>query len=211
MVQARRRSPQNTGAASAPAASVTTHPGVTTTTPPPATPMTATMDLELQKLELERQKLELERQKLVQEERLKAKELDLQDVTVKLKQKEMAWGQWNGPLAVALGAGILGIIGSFVAIELNRQLEKDKAEKTLELERVIQEGTLIMESIKTNTTGEEREAQVAANLYFLGENGLIHLDPNQLAVLKSKRGHLTIPSISTSSSECRQFRTSVCW
>jgi hypothetical protein len=81
------------------------------------------------------------------------------------------------PLTTALIAGAVGLMGTFVAGILNLQVEKRK-----------QQGTLIVESIKTG------DAQAAArNLLFLSEAGLINLSKEQVDRLKRESGPSSAP------------------
>jgi len=56
----------------------------------------------------------------------------------------------------------VGYMGTLISSYQTRQLERDK-----------QQGTLILEAIKTGGAGAEKEKQTAANLVFLADNGLI--------------------------------------
>jgi len=111
-----------------------------------------------------------EDKELEQSRQLKDKELEIQ-------RNQLAAGRWTGPVAVAVVAGILGLIGSFISLQQNRELERKK-----------QEGTVILEAIRTGSTGKERERQVAANLVFFADAGLVSLGSDQLKKLRDRAG-----------------------
>src|SRR5262245_25145495 len=97
----------------------------------------------------------------VEQPGLKERELSLSEIREKefqIKSRELAVGRWSGPVAVAVVAGMLGIVGTFFAARENRELERKK-----------QEGTLLLEAIRTGASGKEREQQAAANLVFLAD------------------------------------------
>jgi hypothetical protein len=126
--------------------------------------------------ELKQQELALSERKLQQEREAKDRELDIQS-------RQIAVGRWSGPVAVAVVAGLLGIIGTFFSAGENRELERKK-----------QEGTLVIEAIRTGASGKEREQQAAANLVFLADAGLVNLGKEQLEKLRQKAGDAT-PSL----------------
>jgi hypothetical protein len=66
------------------------------------------------------------------------------------------------PVVAAIIVGLVGYVGTLISSYQNRQLKREK-----------QEGTLILEVIKTTGTVEEKERQTAANLVFLADAGLI--------------------------------------
>jgi hypothetical protein len=128
-------------------------------------------------LKLKERELTLAENRLRQERELKEAELAIQ-------RRQLAVGRWTGPVAVAVVAGSVGIIGSFISSAQNRELERRK-----------QEGTLVLEAIRTaGPNGAEREKQAAANLAFLAKAGLIHLDKKQLEEVTSRGGD-GIPSL----------------
>jgi hypothetical protein len=116
---------------------------------------------------IEIQKLLLEQKRLEQEKDLKEKEL-------KIQKEEVAKSQWGAPVVAAFIAGIIGLLGTFWNNYQNLQLERQK-----------QEGTLILEAIKTGT-GETKQA--AANLLFLDKANLIHLTKTQHENLEKEVG-----------------------
>src|SRR3954470_2927975 len=126
--------------------------------------------------ELKQRELALSEAKLQQDRELKEQEFRLQ-------VRQLATGRWSGPVAVAVVAGFLGIVGTFFSASENRELERKK-----------QEGTLVLEAIRTGANGKEREQQAAANLVFLADAGLITLGKEQLSKLR-ERGGDAIPSL----------------
>jgi hypothetical protein len=132
--------------------------------------------------ELKQKELALSELKLRQDREIRERELQVQN-------RQIAVGRWSGPVAVAVVAGLLGIVGTFFSARENRELERKK-----------QEGTLILEAIRTGTGGIEREKQAAANLVFLADAALVNLDKEQLKRLREKAGDATpsLPSGTTS-------------
>src|SRR5262249_50034567 len=98
---------------------------------------------------------DLERAKLRQERELKEKELALKEKELEIQDKQPWQGRWSTPAVVAIVAGLIGYSGTLISSYQNRQLEREK-----------QEGTLILEAIKTTGTAAEKERQTAANLVF---------------------------------------------
>jgi hypothetical protein len=121
---------------------------------------------------IEIQKLLLEQKRLEQEKELKLKELEIE-------RKQAARGQWTAPILVALIGGIIGLLSNFWSSYQNRALEREK-----------QEGTLILEAIKTGQT-----KQAAANLIFLDNAKLIHLTEEQRKPLVDEAGKNPLPSL----------------
>lgn len=130
---------------------------------------------------LKERELTLTEGKLKQDRELKQEELLIQ-------HRQLSVGRWSGPVAVAVVAGLLGIIGSLLSSSQNRELERKK-----------QEGTLVLESIRTGSTGKEREKQAAANLVFLADAGLLTLGEVQLKTLRDRAGD-TAPGLPPASS-----------
>ncbi len=126
--------------------------------------------------ELKQQELALSELKLRQDREIREQELQIQG-------RQIAIGRWSGPVAVAVVAGLLGIIGTFFSARENRELERKK-----------QEGTLVLEAIRTGASGKEREQQAAANLVFLADAGLVNLTKEQIEKLREKAGDAT-PSL----------------
>ena len=121
---------------------------------------------------IEIQKLLLDRQRLEQDKELKLKELEIQ-------AKQAAKVQWTAPIIVAVIGGFIGLLSNFWSSYQNLALERQK-----------QEGTLILEAIKT---GQTREA--SANLIFLDNAKLIHLTTEQRQPLEQKAGKNPLPSL----------------
>ena len=104
----------------------------------------------------------LEYAKLRQERELKERELALKERELDLQHRQSWLARWSTPSVVAIVAGFIGYIGTLISSSQNRQLEREK-----------QEGTLILEAIKTTGTPDEKARQTAANLVFLADAGLI--------------------------------------
>src|SRR5215471_11580501 len=68
---------------------------------------------------LKERDLALSEKRLEQERQLKEQELQIQ-------RRQLAIGRWSGPVAVAVVAGLLGIIGTFFSANQNRELERKK-------------------------------------------------------------------------------------
>jgi hypothetical protein len=105
---------------------------------------------------------DLERARLLQERHLREKELALKEKELDIQHKQGWQARWSTPAVVAIVAGLIGYVGTLISSYQNRQLEREK-----------QEGTLILEAIKTTGTAEEKGRQTAANLVFLADAGLI--------------------------------------
>jgi hypothetical protein len=148
---------------------------------------------ELKKRELDlsearlRQDRELKELELKTNAALKEKELEqakiLRERDLEIQRNQLAAGRWTGPVAVAVVAGIIGIAGSLFSSYASRETERKK-----------QEGTVILEAIRTNATGEDREKQVAANLVFFADAGLVTLGADQLKKLRDRAGDVS-PSL----------------
>jgi len=121
-------------------------------------------------------------------------EVELKKRELELKEREMTQSKWSGPVTVAIIAGIVGIVGTFVTSALNRDLERTKYKGSAELERQKQEGSLIVEAIKTGGATEEKEKLAAANLVFLADAGLVTINEPKLTELRIKAGS-AIPSL----------------
>src|SRR5581483_10009364 len=121
-------------------------------------------------------------------------EVELKKRELELKEREMTQSKWSGPVTVAIIAGIVGIVGTFVTSALNRDLERTKYKGSAELERQKQEGSLILEAIKTGGATEEKEKLAAANLVFLADAGLVTINEPKLTELRIKAGS-AIPSL----------------
>ena len=110
----------------------------------------------------EHEKFDLERAKLLQEKELKEKEFALKEKELDLQHRHSWLARWSTPSVVAIIAGLIGYIGTLISSAQNRHLEREK-----------QEGTIILEAIKTSGTSAEKEKQTSANLVFLADAGLI--------------------------------------
>jgi hypothetical protein len=127
--------------------------------------------------ELKEREFNLEEARLEQERKLKEQEL-------KLLTRQLALGRWSAPLTLALAAGLIGLIGSFFSSNANREIERNR-----------QQGTLILEAIKTNATNQkDKETQVSANLLLLADAGAIRLPEDNLEKLRKRAAGAT-PSL----------------
>ena len=81
------------------------------------------------------------------------------------------------PITTALLAGLVGLVGTMLGGALNLQVEKKK-----------QEGSLILEAIKT---GDKTTA--ARNLLFFSDAGLLRLSEEQMRNLRKEAGESTLP------------------
>ena len=126
--------------------------------------------------ELRARELVLAQRRLAQDAVLKRKEFRLQ-------ARQLSVGRWSGPVAVAVVGGLLGIGSTFFSSYQNREVERKK-----------QEGTLILEAIRTDSSTQDHEAIAAANLAFLADAGLISLGEDQLKTLRKRAGN-TAPSL----------------
>ncbi len=93
------------------------------------------------------------------------------------KDKKKKKGVAISPLTAAIIAGLVGLLGTMLGGILNIQVERQK-----------QEGSLILEGIKTGDT-----KAAARNLLFFSEAGLIHLSKSQVDKLKAEAGTSTLP------------------
>ena len=125
---------------------------------------------------LEYEKLKLERKRLKQEREIKMLEINIQNA-------QLAKGQWSGPIAAAVFAGLIGIITTYLSGNQNRELERQK-----------QEGNILIEAIKTTGTGTDKEKLTAANLVFFADAGLINIPEDRLKKLRKTAGN-TLPSL----------------
>ncbi len=136
-------------------------------------------------LALKERELALSEQRLQREADRSAKEFEL-------KGREINAGRWSGPVAVAVVAGSLGILGTLFSARENRELERKK-----------QEGTLVLEAIRTGGSGKEREQQAAANLVFFADARLVTLEKSQLDELRKRAGNAS-PALPTATSTVPQ-------
>jgi hypothetical protein len=144
---------------------------------------------QLKELELTQAK-QLKDKELALNHELKEKELDqsrqLKEKELEIQRKQLSASRWTGPAAVAVVAGVLALIGSLITVRQN-----------LELERKKQEGSLLLEALRTDLTGKAREQQIAANLVFFADAaGLINIDPDRLKKLRQEAGSTT-PALSS--------------
>jgi hypothetical protein len=136
-------------------------------------------ELDDRKLDIELQKLKLERQRIALDSTLRRKEQILQ--RKQFEATARGWNKWNqilSPAGAAIFAGLVGLFGTVLNGYNNTNLERQK-----------QQGTFILEAIKTG-----KEQTTAANLVFLADAGLIKLSKPELAKLREKAGG-TLPSL----------------
>jgi hypothetical protein len=131
--------------------------------------------------------IELRARELDQAERRLAQDRELKREEFLLQARQLALGRWSGPVAVAVVGGLLGIGATFFSSHQNREVERKK-----------QEGTLVLEAIRTGSSGQN-QAIAAANLVFLADAGFISLGPKQLEKLRETAG-TTTPSLPAQSS-----------
>jgi hypothetical protein len=130
--------------------------------------MSTATDIEIQRLELEKKKTEGEM-------KLKQEELKLQYAQFEVSQKQKRWTV--SPVTTAILAGTVGLVATILGGILNLRVERQK-----------QEGSMILEGIKTGDT-----KAASRNLLFFSEAGLIHLSKEQIEKLKKEAGESTIP------------------
>jgi N-acetylmuramoyl-L-alanine amidase len=144
---------------------------------------------------LEAEQLKLERQRLAIETRLKRSDQQFQRQQFESSRRGIAaWAQVVTPVGAAVIAGIIGLFGTvWNGYQGNRiETAKHAAEERLEKQKL--ESNLILEAIKTGGQGEEKERQIAANLVFLVDAGLLQLPADKLANLRKLAGD-TLPSL----------------
>lgn len=111
--------------------------------------------------------LRFEYARLAQERELKEREL-------RVREREAERTPWTAPIMTAIVAGALGLAGNLW-----------NSYQSVELERRRQEGTLVLEAIKTGTG---QTGRAAANLIFLGNAQLIRLTSEQRQRLEAAAG-----------------------
>lgn len=121
---------------------------------------------------------DFERQKWQSELELRKRELDLKeheqhnrDVEIELRKAEQARSRWASPVAVAIFAAAIAAAGNAVVTGLNGKLQRDletqKSQGELQVEKTKAESNRILELIKTDVE------QAASNLDFLLKSGLV--------------------------------------
>ncbi len=150
-----------------------------------AAPPADAASLKAWELRLAEQKLrderELKERELALTERQLQQDRELKEREIQTKGRELAPGRWSGPFAVAVVGGLLAITGGLVTAAYNSQIERKK-----------QEGTLLLEAIRTGGSVRDREQQVAANLVFLIDAGLASsISKEQADKLRQKAGDAT--------------------
>jgi hypothetical protein len=145
--------------------------------------------------ERQQRELDLREQELKDQRAHRQEELALKKQELELQGQQKWLSPWNTPVVLAIVAGLLGYLGTLISGCQGRDLEREKHRATLEAERQKQEGTLILDAIKTAGTAAEKEKRTAANLVFLADAGLITSIPKEeLEKLRSKAGD-TGPSL----------------
>jgi hypothetical protein len=86
------------------------------------------------------------------------------------------WKRLEHPATMLILTAVFGIITTAVSRWLDTNVEKQKLQ-----------GSLILDAIKTEEKGEQREKQVAANLVLLANAGLIALAPDALEKLRERQ------------------------
>lgn len=133
-----------------------------------------------QEKELKEKELAVEVARMAQEGELKKKELDLQ-------RDQLRWNRLSNPALAAIVAGLIGYIGTLISTYATRLVEDNRQIALEKLEQEKQEGTLILEAIKTPGTGDDKDKRTAANLVLLVDAGLItKIKPPELDRLREK-------------------------
>ena len=115
----------------------------------------------------ETSRVDLERERIEREAQWKERELVL-------RERQAVASKWTTPIATAVAAGLIGLLGTLWNGFQNLNTERKK-----------QEGTLILEAIKTGTGKRDL---AAANLLFLDGAGLITLNAQQRSRLQKEAG-----------------------
>ena len=89
----------------------------------------------------------LDERRLAQERQLKERELALREREIEYQQRSRT--PWSTPVVASVG-GVLGYMGTFISSCESRQIEREK-----------QQGTLIIDAIRTAGSGAEKEKQTA--------------------------------------------------
>jgi hypothetical protein len=166
-------------------------------------------DIEKRKIDLDRYKFDIEtktKKEQFEEDIKKRKEMhDLEREKFNLERERFnaekgfkVWERALTPLGAAVFAGLIGLFGSVINGYNANSIESSKQAATERIERQKFEANLILDAIKTGGTGTDREAQIAANLTFLAEAGLINLTKEKIAELKTKSRN-QLPSLPLSS------------
>jgi hypothetical protein len=155
----------------------------------------------------EQSQIALDYARLALEERLRLRELGIKEKELEAEVAGRRFSWLASPAVVAIVAGLIGYLSTLYSsyatrqLELERQrhsesLEHEKHQASLQLAREKQEGTLIVEAIKSpGATKEEKEGATAANLVFLADAGLITtLKKAELDRLREKAGN-ALPSL----------------
>lgn len=155
---------------------------------------------------VEERKIRLEEERFDHQRKIETQQLENQRAIGK-------WKLLSSPAIVAIVAGLIGWLStlytSYSASQTEEQkhnqtmqLQKEEQQQRLEIQNREQQGQLILEAIKTEGDGEDRQKQIAANLYFLAKHGLIDLDAKSVEELKSLSGSLLpqLPSRQSNSS-----------
>ena len=119
------------------------------------------------RLDAEASRGDFERERTEREAQWKERELAL-------RERQAVASKWTTPIATAVAAGLLGLLGTLWNGFQNLNIERKK-----------QEGTLILEAIKTGTGKPDL---AAANLLFLDGAGLIALNAQQRSRLQKEAG-----------------------
>ena len=119
------------------------------------------------RLDAEASRADFERERTEREAQWKERELAL-------RERQAVASKWTTPIATAVAAGLLGLLGTLWNGFQNLNIERKK-----------QEGTLILEAIKTGTGKPDL---AAANLLFLDGAGLIALNAQQRSRLQKEAG-----------------------
>jgi hypothetical protein len=115
-------------------------------------------------------------------------------VALAIQEKEFAqksywWAQWNNPVVLAILAGLIGLVGTLATWWLAKNAEGLRAKETLELEKTKEQGTLILDALRTGE-GPDHSQQAAANLLLLADAKLVPFDDDALNKLKKWAGNV---------------------
>ena len=128
--------------------------------------------------------LGLELKRLAQEKELKLREFELRSRELDIQAAQQR-SPWANPAVVAIAAGLIGWLSTVYTSCEARKMEDVRNAASLEIEREKQQGTLILDAIKTTGVGPDKEQRTAANLVFLADAGLIGaIKPAELARLR---------------------------
>lgn len=129
---------------------------------------------------LDERKLALDERRLDFEIAQHRDQMELERESRQADRAEKRWAQWSSPLVLAIIGGIVALIGNgFVAWDNGRQASS-KAANDLEVEKVKDDATLVIEAIKTGDTLSAQE-----NLRLLARARLLNDSNKQASILEA--------------------------